>query len=124
VVFGCLQAPLAQNFLLSFSIDGLYQHMSPVEYCTILKYHIMILLFSIDGVCHVCRKACLDNFGEHAIHCRELLGFKYRHDFIQDAFFDFLGMQNIYQKRDACGLFDRPTGECESFAKSYSKSYE
>jgi hypothetical protein len=54
VVFGCLQAPHAQNFLLSFPIDGLYsichqfllsfpidglyQHMSPVEYRTILKY--------------------------------------------------------------------------------------
>jgi hypothetical protein len=35
----------------------------------------------------------------------------------------FLGVQNICQKRGAYGLFDRPTGGYESFAKS-SKSYE
>jgi hypothetical protein len=38
-------------------------------------------------------------------------------------FSTFLGVHNICQKKGACGLFDRPTGGCESFAKS-SKSYE
>jgi hypothetical protein len=82
-----LQAAHAQDFLLAIPIDGLYQHMSPVEYRTILKYHLMIPLFPIDEVCPVCRKACLDNFGEHTVHCRELSGFKYRHDFVRDVLF-------------------------------------
>jgi len=31
----------------------------------------MIPLFSIDEVFLVCRKMCLDTFGEHAVHCKE-----------------------------------------------------
>nr|GEX28225.1 hypothetical protein [Tanacetum cinerariifolium] len=42
--------------------------MSPLEYRTILKYRLMILLFSFDVICPVCRKACLGFFGEHAVH--------------------------------------------------------
>ncbi|GKD06564.1 hypothetical protein Tco_1181538 [Tanacetum coccineum] len=36
-VFECLCAPHAQDFLLAIPIDGLSQHMSSVEYRTILK---------------------------------------------------------------------------------------
>jgi hypothetical protein len=35
-VFGCLRASQCQHFLLAIPIDGLGQHMSPVEYLTIL----------------------------------------------------------------------------------------
>ncbi|KAJ0884419.1 hypothetical protein HanPSC8_Chr10g0433491 [Helianthus annuus] len=34
----------------------------------------MIYLFPVDKVCPVCHKACLDSFGAHAVHCRELPG--------------------------------------------------
>jgi len=50
--------------------------MSQVEYRAILKCRLMIPLFSIDEVCPVCRKVCLDTFGEHAVHCKELPDFK------------------------------------------------
>ncbi|GKA00270.1 putative reverse transcriptase domain-containing protein [Tanacetum coccineum] len=73
VVFNCLRALHAQDFLLAISIDGLGQHMSPVEYCTILKYRLMILLFLVDVICLVFHKACLDSFEEHAVHCKEAL---------------------------------------------------
>nr|GEX31761.1 putative reverse transcriptase domain-containing protein [Tanacetum cinerariifolium]GEX98803.1 putative reverse transcriptase domain-containing protein [Tanacetum cinerariifolium] len=62
--------------------------MSPVEYRTILKYRLMIPLFPVDAICPICRKACLDSFGEHAVHCKELSGFKYRHDMVRDVLFD------------------------------------
>ncbi|GKA42475.1 hypothetical protein Tco_0735135 [Tanacetum coccineum] len=58
-VFECLRAPHAHDFLLAILIDGLDQHMSPVEYRIILKYRLMIPLFPVDGICPVCRKACL-----------------------------------------------------------------
>nr|GEX60898.1 putative reverse transcriptase domain-containing protein [Tanacetum cinerariifolium] len=64
-VFECLRAPHAQDFR-AIPIDGLGQHISPVEYHTILKYRLMIPLFLVDAICLVCRKACLDSFGEHA----------------------------------------------------------
>nr|GEW23447.1 hypothetical protein [Tanacetum cinerariifolium] len=74
-VFECLRAPHAHDFLLAIPIDRLGQHMSPVEYPTILKYRLMIPLFPVNAICPVCRKACLDSFGEHAVHCKELSGF-------------------------------------------------
>ncbi|XP_052627549.1 uncharacterized protein LOC128134140 [Lactuca sativa] len=55
-VFQCLRAPHAQDFLLAIPIDGLGQHMSPVEYRIILKYRLMIPIFPADEICPVCRK--------------------------------------------------------------------
>jgi hypothetical protein len=65
----------------------------------------MILLFPIDEVCLVCRKACLDNFGEHAVHCRELSGIKYRHDFVRDVLFDVFRRARISAKKEAHANF-------------------
>ncbi|GKD86731.1 hypothetical protein Tco_1357885 [Tanacetum coccineum] len=100
-VFECLRAPHAQDFLLAIPIDGLGQHMSPVEYRTILKYRLMIPLFPVDAICPVCRKACLDSFGEHAVHCKELSGFKYRHDMVRDVLFDICRRAGISAKKEA-----------------------
>ncbi|MCI14181.1 auxilin-like protein, partial [Trifolium medium] len=66
-------------------------YMSQVEYRVILKYRLMIPLFLIDEVCPVCRKACLDNFGDHAVHCRELPNFKYSMTLSEISFLIVLG---------------------------------
>jgi len=75
--------------------------MSPVEYHTILIYRLMIPLFSIDEVCPVCRKACLDTFWEHVVHCKELPDFKYRHDFVRDVLFDIFRREGVSVKKEA-----------------------
>ncbi|GJY41237.1 hypothetical protein Tco_0428507 [Tanacetum coccineum] len=75
--------------------------MSPVEYRTILKYRLMIPLFPVDEICPVCRKTCLDSFGEHAVHCKELPGFKYRHDMVRDVLFDVCRRAGISAKKEA-----------------------
>lgn len=75
--------------------------MSPVEYHAIFRYRLMIPLFSIDDVCHVCRKACLDTFGEHAVHCKELPDFKYRHDFVRGVLFDIFRRAGVSVKKEA-----------------------
>ncbi|GJV93228.1 hypothetical protein Tco_1541041 [Tanacetum coccineum] len=100
-VFECLRAPHAQDFLLAIHIDGLGQHMSPVKYRTILKYRLMIPLFPVDAIRPVCRKACLDSFGEHAVHCKELPGFKYRHDMVRDVLFDICRRHGISAKKES-----------------------
>ncbi|KAL7587980.1 hypothetical protein Lser_V15G37869 [Lactuca serriola] len=100
-VFECLRAPHAQDFLLTIPIDGFGQHMSSVEYRTILRYRLMIPIFSIEEICPVCRNACLDTFGEHAVHCRELPGFKYRHDVVRDVLFDACRHAGISVKKEA-----------------------
>ncbi|GJX75702.1 ribonuclease H-like domain-containing protein [Tanacetum coccineum] len=46
VVFECLHAPHAQDFIIAILIDELGQHMS-----------------SVDAICPVCRKACLNSLG-------------------------------------------------------------
>ncbi|GJT64359.1 hypothetical protein Tco_1015839, partial [Tanacetum coccineum] len=75
--------------------------MSPVEYRIILKYRLMIQLFSVYAICPVCRKACLDSFWEHAVHCKELPRFKYRHDMVRDVLFDICKRVGISAKKEA-----------------------
>ncbi|GKC38851.1 hypothetical protein Tco_1051235 [Tanacetum coccineum] len=100
-VVECLRAPRAQNFLTVIPIEGLGQHMSALEYRTILKYRLMIPLFPVDEPCPVCRKVCLDSFGEHAGHCKELHGFKYRHDLVRDVLYDVLKRAGISSRKEA-----------------------
>ncbi|GJT02572.1 hypothetical protein Tco_0823741 [Tanacetum coccineum] len=45
--------------------------------------------------------ACLDSFGEHAVHCKELPGFKYRHDMVRDVLFDICRRAGISVKKEA-----------------------
>jgi len=61
----------------------------------------MIPLFFIDEVCPVSRKACMDTFGEHVVHCKEFPGFKYRHDFVRDIFFDIFRRAGVSVKNEA-----------------------
>nr|GEY79590.1 putative reverse transcriptase domain-containing protein [Tanacetum cinerariifolium] len=91
----------AQDFLLAIPIDGFGHYMSPVEYRTILKYRLIILLFSADAICPVCCKTCLDSFGEHAIHYKKLPGFEYRHDMVRDVLFDICRRAEISAKKEA-----------------------
>ncbi|GJX39552.1 hypothetical protein Tco_0252855 [Tanacetum coccineum] len=100
-VFECLRAPHAQDFPLSIPINGLGQHMSPVEYRTIFKYRLKIPLFPVGAICPVCRKACLDSFGEHAVYCKELSGFKYQHDMVRDVLFYICRGAGISAKKEA-----------------------
>ncbi|KAK2458308.1 hypothetical protein QL285_005484 [Trifolium repens] len=94
LVFECLKAAHAQDFLLA-----IYPSM---EYRAILRYRLMISLFSKDEVCPVCHKACfLDTFGEHAAHCRELPDFKYRHNLIRDVLFGIFKLVGISVKKEA-----------------------
>ena len=76
--------------------------MSLVVYLTILIYRLVIPSLSIDEVCHVCRKACLDTFEKHAIHCKKLFGFKYRHEFVRDVIFIFLARRVRVSVKKEC----------------------
>jgi len=71
--------------------------MSLVKYHNILRYRLMIPLFPIDEVCPVYRKACMNTFGEHVVHCKELPGFKYIHDFVRDMYILIYSDMREYQ---------------------------
>ncbi|KAL8252388.1 hypothetical protein R6Q59_036081 [Mikania micrantha] len=100
-VFECLKGPHAQEFLTVIPIEGLGQCISAVEYRSILKYQLMIPMYPEDETCPICRKACMDKYGEHAVHCKELPGFKYRHDWVQDVLWDILRRAGISAKKEA-----------------------
>ncbi|CAK8543438.1 unnamed protein product [Lathyrus sativus] len=105
VVFSCLQAAHAQDFLLVIPIDELSQHMPVVEYHNILRYRLIITLFPFDEVCPICCKACLNTFGEHTIHCREIPSFKYQHDLVMDDFFDIFQRVGVSVMKNASRNF-------------------
>ncbi|GKD69231.1 hypothetical protein Tco_1323321, partial [Tanacetum coccineum] len=45
--------------------------------------------------------ACLNSFGEHAVHCKELQGFKYQHDMVRDVLLDICRCAGIFAKKEA-----------------------
>nr|GEX90555.1 putative reverse transcriptase domain-containing protein [Tanacetum cinerariifolium] len=45
--------------------------------------------------------ACFDSFGEHAVHCKKLSRFKYRHDMVRDILFDICRCAGISAKKEA-----------------------
>ncbi|RHN43589.1 hypothetical protein MtrunA17_Chr8g0389551 [Medicago truncatula] len=59
----------------------------------------MIPLFLIDEVRLVCRKM-LNIFGEHVVHCKKFLGFKYIHDFVRDVLFDIFRREEVSVKKE------------------------
>lgn len=61
----------------------------------------MIFLFPIDDVFLILRKTCLITFEEQTIHFKELLEFKYRHDFVRDVLFEIFLRVGAYLKNDA-----------------------
>ncbi|GJV62123.1 hypothetical protein Tco_1468223 [Tanacetum coccineum] len=53
----------------------------------------------------VYRKACLDSLREYVVHCKELPGFKYRHDMVKDVLFDVCRRAGISAKKEAHANF-------------------
>ncbi|GKD53107.1 hypothetical protein Tco_1286494, partial [Tanacetum coccineum] len=47
------------------------------------------------------KDACWDSFGEYAVHCKELSGFKYGHNIIRDVLFDICRHVRISAKEKA-----------------------
>jgi len=52
-------------------------------------------------VCPVCCKACLDTFGEHVVHWKELPDFKYKHVFVRDVLFNIFRRAGVSVKKEA-----------------------
>ncbi|KAF5762881.1 hypothetical protein HanXRQr2_Chr15g0673831 [Helianthus annuus] len=71
------------------------------RYITILKYRLIIPMYPEDETCLICRKACMDKYGEHPVHCKELPRFKYRHEWVQDVLWGILRRAGISAKKKA-----------------------
>jgi hypothetical protein len=78
----------------------------------------MIPLFPADEACLICRKACLDRCREHAIHCRELSDFKYRHDFVRDVLFNVFKCLRVSLKKEEHVNFLMDPQEEEIYTKA------
>ena len=42
----------------------------------------------------------MNTFGEHVVHCKELLDFKYRHVFVRDVLFEIFRRAGVSVKKD------------------------
>lgn len=97
------------TFTVAVSIIMIPHDSIIFTYCTILKYGIIIPLFSIDEIYILCCNACFDSFAEHAIHYRERWGFKYQNDMGRDILFYVSKCASFFlPKRDTCELFNLP----------------
>lgn len=83
----CNRDQHAQDFLLAIPIEGLGQKIGPRHFSAILKYRLGIPFFEEDGVCPSCSSA-MDKFGDHAVHCKNDLGLKFRHDLLREIIAD------------------------------------
>ncbi|GJS42908.1 hypothetical protein Tco_0567951 [Tanacetum coccineum] len=64
--------------------------------------HLQAICDNLDiTIVNFLEKACLDSFGEHAVYCKELSGFKYRHDMVRDVLFDICRRAGISAKKEA-----------------------
>ena len=70
-------------------------------------YRFMIPIFSTDEIC-LCCKTCLNSFEKHAVHCKELSGFKYRHAIIRDVLFAIYKCVDVSAKKAIHVNFLRP----------------
>jgi len=81
-------------------------------YCWVRSVYVIIIvsnyhpisphdsIISIDEVCHVCRKACLNTVGEHVVRYEEFPDFKYKHDFARDVLFDIFRQAKVFVKKE------------------------
>lgn len=80
-----------------------------VEYQTILKYCLLVLLFPTDEIYPNCRKACLDSVRDHVVHFRELSSFKYRYDMVRDGLFNvFMRVEVSAKKEELVNFLTNP----------------
>nr|GEW35853.1 auxilin-like protein [Tanacetum cinerariifolium] len=73
---------------------GCYKTTSYVTVAYVVWMMIMFLLWLVHVV-------CLDSFGEHTVHCKELPGFKYRHNMVKNVLFDICRRVGIFTKKEA-----------------------
>ncbi|KAL5717905.1 hypothetical protein ACHQM5_010858 [Ranunculus cassubicifolius] len=75
--------------------------MASREYRAILGYRLMIPMFFDDQFCNGCNKVMMDEWGDHAVHCKSDPGIKHRHDVVRDGLYDILRRAGIASKKEA-----------------------
>ncbi|KAJ3287740.1 hypothetical protein HDU79_005480, partial [Rhizoclosmatium sp. JEL0117] len=74
----------ASEFLLALPMEGLHLVMSPVEYRAILRYRLLMPLYTGRRRCRHCEHV-MDLFGDHAFCCGGHSGSWSRHNFLRDT---------------------------------------
>ncbi|ORY40817.1 hypothetical protein BCR33DRAFT_787453 [Rhizoclosmatium globosum] len=74
----------ASSFLLALPMEGLHLVMSPVEYRAILRYRLLMPLYTGRRRCRHCEHV-MDLFGDHAFCCGGHSGSWSRHNFLRDT---------------------------------------
>nr|GEW63015.1 hypothetical protein [Tanacetum cinerariifolium] len=102
-ILSCIRAPHAQDFLFTIPIDGLGQRMNHRQFRSVLCYRLSVPMFSEGSLCPSCNAHQMDQYGDHAVHCCNEVGVKFRHNLVRDILVDICSKVGIMlQDKDAC----------------------
>lgn len=100
----------ALDFLKAIPIAGLNQNLVPRKFRAILQYCLGIPLFPKDSVCPCC-SCIMDIFGDHAMHCANQVGVKFRHDLVCDVVIDICYKAVVVDRKEvSLGFLDDENG--------------
>lgn len=73
--------------------------MNGPTFRALLQYRLMIPLFSGVSHCPDCKKAVMDEWGDHALHCVHELGVKFRHNAVKDTISNICYQSGVVVKK-------------------------
>ncbi|KAL5718570.1 hypothetical protein ACHQM5_011457 [Ranunculus cassubicifolius] len=110
-VHQCNRAPHSMDFLLAIPIEGLGQRMQPRLFRSVLRYRLSIPMFIDHEICPTCSLKKMDIWGDHAIHCRNDIGAKYRHNLVRDVLADICNKSGVVAKKEVSIGLSSDTGK-------------
>ncbi|KAL5708293.1 hypothetical protein ACHQM5_019103 [Ranunculus cassubicifolius] len=110
-VHQCNRAPHSMDFLLAIPIEGLGQRMQPRLFRSVLRYRLSIPMFIDHEICPTCSLKKMDIWGDHAIHCRNDIGAKYRHNLVRDVLADICNKSGVVAKKEVSVGLSSDTGK-------------
>lgn len=93
------QVKHAMDFLLAIPIPGLNQQIGSRQFSAILCYRLGIPLFEPDSLFPFCKRE-MDVFGDHAVHCTNEVGLKFRHDLVRDTIADICYRDGVPARKE------------------------
>lgn len=108
LVFSLSQRPHATDIWQALPIARLGLTLDPFPYRLALRYRLGLPVFPYSFPCPRCGEASVDPFGDHALHCRVLPGYKQRHDHVRDVLVSLFRQAGVTVVKEADVSFVAP----------------
>lgn len=84
---------------MAIPIEGLNQCMGRRQFRFVLCYRLGIPLFVENSPCP-CFGSLMDAFGDHAVHCTNDVGLKFRHNLVRDGLADIFFKSGVVVRKE------------------------